>query len=32
MFEKTTLNQMVSNALLNIDDSELDNQLNLFTF
>jgi hypothetical protein len=32
MFEKITLNQMVSDALLNIDDPSLDNQLNLFTF
>jgi len=32
MFEKITLNQMVSDALLNIDDPMLDNQLNLFAF
>jgi hypothetical protein len=30
MFEKITINQMVSDALLNIDDPAIDNQLNLF--
>jgi len=31
-FEKITINQMVTDALLNIDDPMLDNQLNLFEF
>lgn len=31
MFEKITINQMVTDALLNIDDPAVDNQLNLFT-
>ena len=32
MFEKISINHMVTDALLNIDDPVLDNQLNLFTF
>ena len=32
MFDKTTINQMVANAVQNIDETELSNQLNLFDF
>lgn len=32
MFEKISINQMVSDALLNIDDPVPDNQMNLFAF
>ncbi|MDN5836355.1 MAG: IS4 family transposase, partial [Nitrosospira sp.] len=32
MFDKTPINQMVENAMLNLDDPPISNQLNLFDF
>ena len=32
MFDKTPINQMVANAVQNLDETELSNQLNLFDF
>lgn len=32
MFDKTSIDQMVANAMLNLDDLHVDNQLNLLDF